>query len=165
MEYGFSTVRGSGPDATEIYSQDVTDYNINDWTEITLDTPYPIDASTNLWGGVYINMPNPGAPIGPDEGPLNPEPVVPTVYIDEEQVSEFRIYPNPATSGTLTISFDDPDSIDNITVFNSSGQLMLRENNISKRIQLDIGNLIEGLYIVKVSRTNGQTTTKNVVVK
>ena len=88
-----------------------------------------------------------------------------TTNIDEEQVSEFRIYPNPATSGTLTISFDDPDSIDNITVFNSSGQLMLRENNISKRVQLDIGNLVEGLYIVKLSRTDGQTTTKKVVVK
>jgi Leucine-rich repeat (LRR) protein len=62
----------TGPDGTEVYSQDVdlSDVNINDWTEITLDTPFTIDASTDLWGGIYIDMPAPGAPVGVDEGPL-----------------------------------------------------------------------------------------------
>ena len=62
----------TGAGGNEVYSQDVTDYNINDWTEITLDTPFTIDATTELWGGVYIDMPNPGAPVGLDEGPLVP---------------------------------------------------------------------------------------------
>jgi hypothetical protein len=43
--------------------------------------------------------------------------------------------------------------------------MMIRENNISKQVQLNIGNLAEGLYIVKVSSTGGQITTKKVVVK
>jgi len=62
----------TGPDGVEVYSQDVNldDVNINEWTEITLDTPFPIDASTELWGGIYIDMPSPGAPVGIDEGPL-----------------------------------------------------------------------------------------------
>jgi internalin A len=62
----------TGPDGTEVYSQDVdlSDVNIFDWTEITLDTPFQIDASTELWGGIYIDMPSPGAPVGVDEGPL-----------------------------------------------------------------------------------------------
>ncbi len=62
----------TGPNGTEVYSQDINDYNINDWTEVTLDTPFPIDASTNLWGGIYIDMPSPGAPVGLDEGPVVP---------------------------------------------------------------------------------------------
>ncbi len=63
----------TGPNGTEVYSQDITSYNTNDWTEITLDTPFTIDASTDLWGGIYIDMPSPGAPVGVDEGPLVPE--------------------------------------------------------------------------------------------
>ncbi len=88
-----------------------------------------------------------------------------TTEIDEVQIPEFRMFPNPATSNTLNISFDNPESIDNIAVFNTSGQMMIRENNISKQVQLNIGNLAEGLYIVKVSSTGGQITTKKVVVK
>ncbi len=59
----------SGPDATEEYSQNVTNFNLNDWTEITLDTPFIIDASTQLWVGLEIDMPVPGAIMGTDSGP------------------------------------------------------------------------------------------------
>lgn len=59
----------SGPDATEIYSQDVTDFNVNDWTEVVLDNPVTIDASIQLWVGLNINMPEPGAVMGCDLGP------------------------------------------------------------------------------------------------
>jgi hypothetical protein len=85
--------------------------------------------------------------------------------MDENRLSEYRIYPNPATSNTLNISFDDPEGVESITVFNTSGQLMISEMNISEQVQLDISNLVEGLYIVKVNHSNGQTSTKKVVVK
>jgi len=85
--------------------------------------------------------------------------------MDENRLSEYRIYPNPATSNTLNISFDDPEGVESITVFNTSGQLMISEMNISEQVQLDISNLVEGLYIVKVNHSNGQISTKKVVVK
>ena len=46
-----------GPSATEIYSQDIdaSDIVVNGWTEITLDTPVEIDASTQLWVGYYVD--------------------------------------------------------------------------------------------------------------
>ncbi len=59
----------TGSDATEIYSQDVTDFNINDWTEVTLDSPATIDASTQFWAGLNVDMPTSGAVMGCDEGP------------------------------------------------------------------------------------------------
>ena len=59
----------TGPDATEIYSQDIPSVNPNAWTEITLDTPVTIDASTQLWAGLNIDMPFPGTTMGADEGP------------------------------------------------------------------------------------------------
>jgi Leucine-rich repeat (LRR) protein len=59
----------SGPDATEIYSQDISSFNVNDWTEVTLDNPVTIDANTQLWAGLYVDMPVAGAVMGLDEGP------------------------------------------------------------------------------------------------
>ncbi len=59
----------TGPEATEIYSQDVTTFNINDWTEVTLDNPVTIDASTQFWAGLNVDMPFAGAVMGADEGP------------------------------------------------------------------------------------------------
>lgn len=59
----------SGPSATEIYSQDITSFNVNAWTYITLDTPVTIDASTQLWAGLNIDMPYSGGVMGTDGGP------------------------------------------------------------------------------------------------
>ncbi|MBE0638435.1 MAG: T9SS type A sorting domain-containing protein [Bacteroidales bacterium] len=59
----------TGPNATEVYSQNVASFNVNNWTEITLTTPFTIDASTQLWIGLEINMPVPGQAIGTDGGP------------------------------------------------------------------------------------------------
>ncbi|MEZ5082118.1 MAG: T9SS type A sorting domain-containing protein [Bacteroidales bacterium] len=59
----------TGPDATEIYSQDIESFNVNNWTEVTLDNPVTIDASTQLWAGLYVDMPEAGPVMGLDEGP------------------------------------------------------------------------------------------------
>lgn len=59
----------TGEDATEIYSQDITTFNVNDWTEITLDTPITIDAGTDLWAGLDIDMPVGSSVMGHDAGP------------------------------------------------------------------------------------------------
>lgn len=59
----------TGEDATEIYSQDIITFNVNDWTEITLDTPVTIDAGTDLWAGLDIDMPTSGSVMGMDAGP------------------------------------------------------------------------------------------------
>ena len=59
----------TGPDTTEIYSQDVLNFNVNDWTVIDFDAPVTIDASEELWFGLYVDMPVPGPVMGSDSGP------------------------------------------------------------------------------------------------
>ena len=59
----------TGPEATEIYTQDVPVYNVNAWTEITLDTPITIDASTELMAGLHMDVPVPTPVMGCDAGP------------------------------------------------------------------------------------------------
>ncbi len=44
-------------------------FNVNDWTEIDLDVPVTIDASEELWFGLYVDMPEAGAVMGADSGP------------------------------------------------------------------------------------------------
>ena len=58
-----------GEDATEIYSEDVPEFTVNWWTEVTLETPISIDASTELWAGINIDMPWGDFAMGTDAGP------------------------------------------------------------------------------------------------
>jgi Leucine-rich repeat (LRR) protein len=59
-----------GPTHQEVYSQDVTNFNLDDWSEITLDTPFAIDASKEMYAGIYVEVPGPAHVIGADDGPL-----------------------------------------------------------------------------------------------
>ena len=59
----------TGPSATEVYSQDITAFTINEWNEITLDNPVTINSSTQLWAGLNIDMPISGTVMGLDAGP------------------------------------------------------------------------------------------------
>ncbi|PLX12735.1 MAG: hypothetical protein C0598_05505, partial [Marinilabiliales bacterium] len=45
-----------GPDAVEIYSKTVVNYNVNDWTEVTLDSIIPFDHTQELYVGYNVDM-------------------------------------------------------------------------------------------------------------
>lgn len=45
-----------GTDYTEIYSQSVDSYNVNTWTEVTLDTPVLFDVTKELYVGYHVDM-------------------------------------------------------------------------------------------------------------
>lgn len=62
-----------GTAANEIYSQDVSSFNVNTWTEVDLTTPVIIDASTQLWAGYNVDMPFGDAVVGTDNGPAEDE--------------------------------------------------------------------------------------------
>jgi Leucine-rich repeat (LRR) protein len=59
-----------GVDRVEVYSQDITDFVDGGWTETQLNTPYTIDASKELYVGIYVWTFTPGTPIGMDSDPL-----------------------------------------------------------------------------------------------
>jgi hypothetical protein len=59
-----------GPDATTLlYSQAVPDPYINQWNEITLNTPVLIDGTDEFWFGIEIYQPQNGYPAGLAPGP------------------------------------------------------------------------------------------------
>jgi choice-of-anchor B domain-containing protein len=79
-----------------------------------------------------------------------------TLAIEENSISNFKIYPNP-TSNTINInSINFP--ISDIKIYDLSGKLVYSNEFISElNINLDISNFSNGIYILKL---NNQFTTK-----
>jgi len=65
--YSIRVWQGAGA-ANMVVDQLVPTPIIGDWNYVTLDTPYPIDVTQELWIGYYVNA-NTGHPGGTDAGP------------------------------------------------------------------------------------------------
>jgi len=61
------------------------------------------------------------------------------------------VYPNPASS-LLIISGADP--LCRITVYNSTGQIMIDDSNETLKNEISLTNLASGIYFVKVLQDN-----------
>ncbi len=59
-----------GPNRVEVYSQDIDSFNDQTWTELPLDTPFEIDATKDIFVGIYIKTTAAGQPIGMDTNQL-----------------------------------------------------------------------------------------------
>lgn len=71
--------------------------------------------------------------------------------------------PNP-TTGQVTITSVENESIQNIEVYSLNGQLMSVENDVnSNNASINVVNQVPGMYIVKVYMENGFVTKKLVV--
>jgi hypothetical protein len=77
-------------------------------------------------------------------------------------LSQFKMYPNPSQSFT---TFELPNSIveAKVSVYDSSGRMVKKENLISSENKFDTSTLQKGLYMIKVSAEEG-TATKILVV-
>jgi hypothetical protein len=70
------------------------------------------------------------------------------------------LYPNPVNS-TLTIKTTQNNIIDNITLFDISGRVILVKkgtNSVSEKINLS--SLSNGSYFIKISTDSGEVTKK-----
>lgn len=87
--------------------------------------------------------------------------VVNTSGIGNIQIDkDLNIYPLPLGE-YLNISNGD-NSIDSVSLFNLSGNLMLHSEKSEKRVSLKVGSLTPGIYILDV-KTDGQSITKKVI--
>ena len=77
------------------------------------------------------------------------------VAISENVVSEVSIYPNPATS-VLNVSAAGYNQVEIINMF---GQVVY-SNSISNNAQINVSDLNDGVYFVRLSGANGTTTQK-----
>ncbi len=77
------------------------------------------------------------------------------VAISENVVSEVSIYPNPATS-VLNVSAAGYNQVE---IINMLGQVVY-SNSISNNAQINVSDLNDGVYFVRLSGANGTTTQK-----
>ena len=89
--------------------------------------------------------------------------------IDENAETDFKIFPNPASS-SISIQFNEnPGDQAEIEILNQLGQVLIKEKlsvDTDKNIyQLNISYLNTGIYFVKVVGSEGHTKTKQLVVK
>ena len=77
------------------------------------------------------------------------------VAISENVVSEVSIYPNPATS-VLNVNAAGYNQVE---IINMLGQVVY-SNSISNNAQINVSDLNNGVYFVRLSGANGTTTQK-----
>ena len=77
--------------------------------------------------------------------------------VDENNVASFEVYPNPMNN-TLYINGDVQD----VTIFNAVGQQVLF---VESRNEINVEDLSEGMYFVRISDKRGNSVVKKIVKK
>lgn len=73
----------------------------------------------------------------------------------------FTVYPNPS-SQDMTIKWDIEKSM-TIEVFDFTGRRVFNETTFGDKILLSKKNLTNGIYLLKLTETNGNTTSKTII--
>lgn len=87
------------------------------------------------------------------------------VGIEEIHDIDLQVYPNPVDGNHINIYLKTPKSIENISIFNSLGQVRISQQPISRIISVDISKLISGIYFVKISSKNNSYQIKKLIVQ
>lgn len=80
--------------------------------------------------------------------------VEPSLSVEEDNLANFKMIPNPATS-LLNIQFSEVISRGDIEVFTLLGkQVATKTFENTREVQMDIANLASGLYLVSIRSEN-----------
>ncbi len=83
----------------------------------------------------------------------------------ENTLETIVIYPNP-TSGKMSLEYNSNDLISEVTVRNYAGQIISLHKNIHQnKLELDLSNLAEGIYLAEIKTSQGIYARKISVVK
>ena len=91
-----------------------------------------------------------------------------TVGIDEHDTPGISVFPNPANDLlTLEVKHGFDYTIESIEMINPSGQIVIKikQNLVAEQTQIDISQLTDGIYILKLKMHNGSYKTFRVIVK
>lgn len=82
--------------------------------------------------------------------------------VDEQQLAEVNIYPNPS-KGIVNLNSDK--NIDNVKVFDITGRLVKTINRVdSNKTIVDLTSFATGTYVIKIE-TGKKVVTKKVIIK
>lgn len=87
-----------------------------------------------------------------------------SVITDIKELSRtgIRIYPNPS-DGKFYIEFENPSDLKSIRITNLNGQIILSQNILSSKENIDISNFQNGTYFINIQHNNETIQTKVVI--
>lgn len=83
--------------------------------------------------------------------------------IDEQIRNTLKIYPNPVTNEINIKNINANESLENISIYSTTGQLILDKNNATNTTTLDLSRISAGFYFIKVRMASGNTYTVKIV--
>ena len=81
--------------------------------------------------------------------------------VNQNELHEVTISPNPVSNGMLTISSKSDEDLQ-IAIYDVLGKLLIK--TLVREDQLDVSNLLSGVYILKISQ-GLETSTKKLIVR
>jgi len=78
---------------------------------------------------------------------------------ENQELNSFQMYPNPANGNTLNFTTKNNQIIDSVTILDINGRNLLTSTTILNN-QLDIKNIKQGVYFVKIQSENKTSTHK-----
>jgi len=107
----------------------------------------PSVLATGTYNIVYIYNNNSGCSGATCQSVLITEPLTSSKV--NERNSNFLIYPNPANT-KLIVEVDKKNTEITLTICNINGQELLRQQIVNNKTQINISNLMSGIYFVKL---------------
>ena len=88
-----------------------------------------------------------------------------TLSTEQNEIIDFKVYPNPSRTGNVTIKSPSSIAIDNIVIYSILGKKVVELKNPNfVNNKHTILNLKSGIYLIKISNSK-QTSTKKLVIQ
>ena len=86
-----------------------------------------------------------------------------TTTVEEENITDaFVVYPNPA-SNSFQIEFKNTKKEAVLSIYDMSGRIILNKN-ITDQTIIDVADLKEGIYVLRIKTSDGITTNKKLII-
>ncbi len=117
--------------------------------------------STNPMGALTFKFTSDSSAAYPGwDALINCEENLSVAYSELENI---RIFPNPVTTGILNIS--SPVEVRKYEIFDVSSKLIVQKNVSGKELKLDIGHLVSGNYLIKITDRDSGIHTFKIIKK
>ena len=85
----------------------------------------------------------------------------PSVGIDENNFSLLSVYPNPS-NGLINITGLDPYNTNSAKLYNAAGKIVMNINIESETQRVNLSELSEGMYLLRIQMNDGSFHTQTV---
>jgi hypothetical protein len=131
-------------------------FEIDFFTNETLTVPIVFPYTVTTSATVYYRVQN------AISGCMNSKPIfisiyIPTAGINDNALTTFKCYPNPASN---ILNIENATDIDSVSLVNALGQTVLSKTINGNIAQIDISSLSKGIYFVTVTSGNASKIIK-----